>query len=112
MDAPEETRGYDEGDLLVLDQVGHDLDDGCLDLLGQIERSRPVNRCVRVPLAGDRLGVDARRQVRPDEVFFFNIEMQGRTTCLDESTTRGETPGRPWPRERFLWRSSARPFGT
>jgi hypothetical protein len=68
VDAAEEAGRHHQGGLLVLDQVGHDLHDGRLDLVGQLvggQRGggRPVHRGGRVPLRRQGLGVELRRHV-------------------------------------------------
>ena len=92
VDATEKTGRDHQGGLLVFNQIGHDLDDRGLHLVGQVGR-RPVDTRGRVPLPGRRLGVQAGGQFRPHLATLVEIgAVQGRTAGLDEGTPGGQPP--------------------
>jgi hypothetical protein len=94
VNASQEARWDNQRDLLVFDQVGHHLHHGSFDLRWQVEGRRPLDGGGRVPLIGGGLGVQTRRQFGPDQVLFFDVEVQGRTAGFDQRTARREAPAR------------------
>jgi len=84
MDTPHKAGWNDERYLFIFDQVGHDLDHGGLNLGWQIERRIPVDSSRRIPLIGGGLSVQAWRQVRPNEVFFLQVEVELRAAQVRE----------------------------
>jgi hypothetical protein len=85
---------HDEGGQLVLDEVGHDLDDGRLDAGVVVERRGPVDGGGGVPLAGQGLGVELGGDVGPDLVPPVEVgQAQGRAAVLDEGAPGGQPPG-------------------
>ncbi len=58
MQLTEMPSGYDQGGVLVLDQEGHDLNDGGFDRGIELERYVPIDGGLRIPLSGDALTID------------------------------------------------------
>ena len=88
---------------LVLDQVGHKLDDGVLDLIGKVEGLVPRYDCVGIPLGGDRGCVEADGFVSPNIVLLGQLEVEigcpvfnGRPPCSKSPSLRGCVNHSPW----------------
>ena len=80
--------------LLVLDQVGHDLDDRGFDgSAGSSKGVVPVHRGRRIPLVGGGLGVEPGRQVGPDGGLVRQVGAgQRRTAGFDQGASSRQTP--------------------
>jgi hypothetical protein len=92
MDAGEESRRHQQRRRLVLDQVGHHLDDRLLDRRRELERRGPVDRARRIPLRGDGLLVELGDAVAPDDLLLVEREVEGERARLDGRSARREPP--------------------
>ncbi len=98
MDPADEAGGDEQGRLLVLDQVGHELDHGQLDLGRVVDAGGPVDRRGRVPLPGGGLGVELGRHLRPHGGSVRQVGLgEWRPAGLDQGAAGGQAPGRVGP---------------
>jgi hypothetical protein len=108
MHPAEEPRRHDQGRLLVLDQVRHDLHDGRLDVVGKVDGRMPVDRGRGVPLSGDRLRVEAPGGVGPDPGPLVEVEAGLGAAGLDQCASCRQAPCRVGAR-RGCRRDARRP---
>jgi hypothetical protein len=90
----EQPRRDDQRRLLVLDEVGHELHDGALDLVRNIDVRGPVHRRRWVPLTRGRGRVQPGGDVGPDVVAFGPFGADGRAAGFDERAAGGQAPAR------------------
>ena len=90
----QEARRHQQGRVLVLHHVGHELDDGVLHRRGQLGRIAPVDVGVGIPLRGHGLGVEVGGAVGPDLQLVAEPEMEGRRPGFHLRATRGQAPER------------------
>ena len=92
----EQPRRDDQRRLLVLDQVGHELHDGALDLVGQRRAAAVQSTAVAgIPLAGGRGARTAAGRCRPRRARVRSSRAPMRRAArLDERAAGGEAPAR------------------
>ncbi len=92
VDAGDERRRDLERGHLVLDQVGHDLDDGVFDLVVVGDGRLPIDGRRRIPLRRGGLPVHPLRAVAPHLRAARDRVVERRTARLDERSARRESP--------------------
>jgi hypothetical protein len=103
----------DQGGLLVLDQVGHDLHHRRFDVGRQRLVDRPVDRDGRIPLRGRRVRVQPGRQVGPEHVTVGEVELAHIGAAgLDERAAGSQSPVRRRVADQVDGSGAAGPLGT
>ena len=94
-----ETAGNHQSCCFVFNQVGHQLDDSVLYLVGQVERFVPGNSCVGVPLEGHGAGVEPCCFVGPHFTLVAQRKAEVWGSSLDDRAPGGQPPPFLRPRE-------------
>ena len=76
----------------VFDQVRHDLHDGALEIVAELERRIPRDRRLGIPLRSDGLLIDVRCVVGPDLDLVGEVEVELGRACFDRRTAGGQSP--------------------